>query len=774
MAEPGSRIVRRSIDVAAIVAIAAVVLPTYLATMYPDVLASGDSAKFQYLGSVLGTAHPPGYPFYILVSYLFSFVPLGTLAWRMNLLSVVAGLLASLFTYGSARRLHCGAAQAALLAAGLAFGLVFWTKSLAAEVYTIGAMLLMFAIWRALAWRDTRADRDLFLSIGALSLGLGNHLTIAVVAPAFLLYALFTDRRRALRPRVITVALVLIAIGLGQYAFIALRTWQQTPYLEARAHSVRELIDVARAQKYNDAVFQIGWHALVHERLPLIAHQLLDELRPIGALLVVVGLLTAIWRAPREAVLVGGSAGTILALTANVDADTAGFATAALPPLWLLAAFAPGMQTRVRPPWQLSAALIVTVLLAINVSGEVRDNFRFADHSDRTIERRLWSAVFAAVPDRTAIVAESYIHDQGLRYMLIGEGVGRSRGIEIVERSVPQIDAVFNQGRTVVAFEAAVRELQRAGFEFERLPLLDWPIPTLVGSSRRDRFVVAAMQPEAAALLATDAPDLMRRFGGTWKPDRHVGRYALVGVPRDGGGAVEARETGDINLHVPEGRRVGPSAVLPQAIDVHASSDEIAIGVGGGEPFRTSSPLAVVVLGDRGQVRARLVPASVWTLRPALDAVPTYELSVSTTCDDIGDRRWHDVSRLAGRELLIHVNNYQAYDARAIVYVAADVLPAPRVKGTRGPEPPRLHVETLDTSARARRLAEDRLDAPALSAATHVARVELTVNDRGDESATVLDLGTDARGIWAMGQADRVAAPRVRACRQTARASRSH
>ena len=273
-------------DVAASIFITVIVLPLYLATLYPDVLASGDSAKFQYLGSVLGTAHAPGYPFYVLVSHLFSYVPLGTLAWRMNLLSALAGVLASLCTFACARRLGTGTPQGTGLALALSTGLVFWNKSLAAEVYTLGALLLMFAIWRILVWRDRRSDRDLLLAVAALSLGLGNHLTIAVVAPAFLLYVLATDAGAGLRPRVLIASALLLVAGIGQYGFILLRTWQQAPYLEARAETLDELFSVVRAEKYDEAIFGFGWRTLVTERLPLLAKQLVQELTPAGALLV--------------------------------------------------------------------------------------------------------------------------------------------------------------------------------------------------------------------------------------------------------------------------------------------------------------------------------------------------------------------------------------------------------------------------------------------------------------------------------------------------------
>jgi hypothetical protein len=762
---------RRIADRAAAVLLAGVVLALYLATLYPDVVASGDSAKFQYLGRVLGTAHPPGYPFYVLVTHLFSQVPMGTLAWRLNVFSALAGVLAVVCTYASARRLSGGILPSLLLGLGLASGLLFWNKSLAAEVYTLTALLLMFAIWRVIVWRDEKKDRDLLLAVAALSLGLGNHLSIAVVAPAFVAYVLVTDARRALRRRVLLASLGLVAIGIGQYGFIVLRTWQETPFLEARAASVSELMTVIRAERYKDAMFQFGWYELLTVRLPLLGRQLLQELTPAGAVLVVFGAIAGAWRSPKDVLLLGGSVAAILALTANVDADSAGFATAALPPLWLLAVFAPGMQGAVRPARRAVPTVLTLALLIGTVAAELRGNFRFADHSDRTLERRLWSAVFESVPDRAAVVSESYVHDQGLLYMLAGEGLGQTRHIEFVPRDAATLDRLFRQEhRTIVAFDAAVRELSRLDFQFTPLPLLDWPIPRLVGSSRRDRFVVAAIQPDAAALLAAEAPALMERFGGTWRPSRNPGRYALVGLPIGGATAVEAQNQADLTLHVARGRAVGPRAVLPRDVDVRVTAKEIAIAVGGEEPFRTTAPFAVLVLGEGGQIRQRLVPASLASLRPPLEAVRAYAMSASTICDDIGDRVWHDLARVSGRELLVRINNYQAFDAHVVLYVAAASAPSPRLVESRGPRPARLTVTTMTAADRAARSNADGFPA-ALPQSPHLMRLQIDVNDHGDESANVLDFGVEPAAVWAIGTADRVAAPRVRACRRTVQAS---
>ena len=54
----------------------AAALALYVATLQPDLGGPEDTPKFQFLGYVLGTAHPPGYPLYVVLSHLFVQLPI--------------------------------------------------------------------------------------------------------------------------------------------------------------------------------------------------------------------------------------------------------------------------------------------------------------------------------------------------------------------------------------------------------------------------------------------------------------------------------------------------------------------------------------------------------------------------------------------------------------------------------------------------------------------------------------------------------------------------
>src|SRR2546430_9415680 len=69
-------------------------LALYLRTLAPSIaFLFDDSLEFQLVGYRLAIAHPTGYPLYTLLLKLFSFLPLGDVAYRANLLSAVCAAL---------------------------------------------------------------------------------------------------------------------------------------------------------------------------------------------------------------------------------------------------------------------------------------------------------------------------------------------------------------------------------------------------------------------------------------------------------------------------------------------------------------------------------------------------------------------------------------------------------------------------------------------------------------------------------------------------------
>jgi hypothetical protein len=192
----------------------------YLRTLAPGLL-PGDSGEFQALSVLLGDTHPTGYAVYLLLAHPFTWLPLGEVAYRVNLFSAVTAALTIALTYLVGKRLT-GRRWAALFgAAVLGVSPTFWSQALIAEVYTPGAAFFVATLLFLLAWDASGRRRDLFLAglLGGLSLGV--HLSVALLAPAAGLFLLLSRRpARAIWPPAVLGALT--GVGLALLAFLAL------------------------------------------------------------------------------------------------------------------------------------------------------------------------------------------------------------------------------------------------------------------------------------------------------------------------------------------------------------------------------------------------------------------------------------------------------------------------------------------------------------------------------------------------------------------------
>jgi transmembrane protein TMEM260 (protein O-mannosyltransferase) len=220
------------------VAVAALVGVLYSRTLAPTVLRYGgadtlDSAMLQAGVSVLGIGHPTGYPTYMMLTHLFTYLPVGDPAYRANLASAAYGVAAVFVVYLVGLRLSRRAVAAA--AGALAFGLseVFWSQAVIAEVYTLEALLVALVLLVLLLWRELQEDRYLLLAALLVGLSLTHHLTSVLLVPAALAFVFVVDRgafrRAGLPPR----SLELLFLGLLPLIYLPVRAVMEAPLNEA-------------------------------------------------------------------------------------------------------------------------------------------------------------------------------------------------------------------------------------------------------------------------------------------------------------------------------------------------------------------------------------------------------------------------------------------------------------------------------------------------------------------------------------------------------------
>ncbi|GAK57413.1 hypothetical protein U27_04380 [Candidatus Vecturithrix granuli] len=150
-----------------------VVFWVYVQTLAPTV-SFFDSGELIAAAYTLGVAHPPGYPLYVLLGWVFSKLPFGEGAYRLNLMSACFSTLAALMVFLITHLILAVCPQTtttessrntpdpeqifipiiSLIAALIfAFARTPWSQALIAEVYSLNAFLCGTIIWLLLRWR---------------------------------------------------------------------------------------------------------------------------------------------------------------------------------------------------------------------------------------------------------------------------------------------------------------------------------------------------------------------------------------------------------------------------------------------------------------------------------------------------------------------------------------------------------------------------------------------------------------------------------------------
>lgn len=183
-------------DILLAVLIGIVTLALYVRTLAPSLL-WGDPAEFQTLSYTLGMSHASGYMTQIVIGKLFTYIPVGNIAYRANLMSAFFGALAVAQVYLIVRLLKgrpVGAISACMM---LAFTPLFWWSALVAESYAPAAGFITTVWLCVLLWRRTGNWIYLFVAGVTGGLSLGIHSTAGMTAASVAVTMVLAARKRS-------------------------------------------------------------------------------------------------------------------------------------------------------------------------------------------------------------------------------------------------------------------------------------------------------------------------------------------------------------------------------------------------------------------------------------------------------------------------------------------------------------------------------------------------------------------------------------------------
>src|SRR5262245_30382964 len=206
---------------------AAFALPflTYLRTA-TRVLPGEDAGELVTAAYELGVPHPPSYPLWCLLAKGFTLLPVGTVAFRVALLSAVFGGLTCLVLVRYLRTFQVRPPLALAAALLFAFSRTFWSQAVIPEVYTLLAFFLIAILYALRRWSLEPRARWLYGAAVLFGFGASHHPVVLYLGPLFLAYVLVGALGRPapiVEVRRIPLALLLASLPFLLYAYLPLR-----------------------------------------------------------------------------------------------------------------------------------------------------------------------------------------------------------------------------------------------------------------------------------------------------------------------------------------------------------------------------------------------------------------------------------------------------------------------------------------------------------------------------------------------------------------------
>lgn len=233
----------RARDVAPASLAFAVSFSVYLFTLAPTIT-FGDSGELVTAAYTLGIAHPPGYPLWLILAKLFSFIPIGNIAYRLSLMSALLdaaaiGILALVISktiptvcarvisreaFESPVAGMIAGSASATAALVLAFSPSFWHQSVIAEVYALNNLLVCLILLILVLWMEHPQKNGLLFALSFLfGAGQANHQTLLLMGPALAMHILFVRPRIVLSPKAVFGCIGLFSLGLCFYFYLPVR-----------------------------------------------------------------------------------------------------------------------------------------------------------------------------------------------------------------------------------------------------------------------------------------------------------------------------------------------------------------------------------------------------------------------------------------------------------------------------------------------------------------------------------------------------------------------
>ena len=288
----------------------------YLYTLCPTVYWD-DAGELIAACYTLGIPHPPGHPLYAILGKLFTLIPVGSPAMRVNLMSAFFGALTCAVLFQLVRelieqdedikRFAVYGGIVAALAAG--FSLILWNQSVLAETTTLHSFFMLLVT--LMAFRIDVSDPDSRRMTGQLlifsfiyGLSFTNHVAGLFFMPSLCLILLYRLRLRLFRPGRFVAMILLFFLGFSVYVYLPIASRFNPPVDWGNPENLKNFWWVVSAKQYSGSLARTPDLLAILRGVKNVSDTLISNLSLLGCAFAAVGCVR-LWKRRKQVIVYG-------------------------------------------------------------------------------------------------------------------------------------------------------------------------------------------------------------------------------------------------------------------------------------------------------------------------------------------------------------------------------------------------------------------------------------------------------------------------------------
>jgi len=221
----------------------------YLHNLTRDVY-SGDIGDLVTAAYVFGVAHPPGYPLFSLIGYIFSHLPIPLpVVSLVGLISVFSSLAGLIIFYKFSFKVTKSLFISLLSTSILAFSYLFWLSAEIPEGLALNNFFVIVILYLSIRFYEKKKGRYLYLLIFFIGLSLTHQLYILTLFPAVLFLVITHYKFIFSRNRFLFACLFFI-IGLSVYLYVPIAASRNPPINWGNAVTLKNFLRLILRKDY--------------------------------------------------------------------------------------------------------------------------------------------------------------------------------------------------------------------------------------------------------------------------------------------------------------------------------------------------------------------------------------------------------------------------------------------------------------------------------------------------------------------------------------------